>query len=257
MARVAVICGTGMSALSDEFDVTEEKSTIRVDTDWGEVPVTIIKIPEGTVAVIDRHHSSEGKRTPPHKIEHRANIMAVSSLQVDLIISINSVGSMRDDMPPGTIGITIDVLDLAVKPWTFFDDHAVHFDRTSQFNKEAMDICMNSLSKTQGICPSDVIVAQCVGPQFESPSEISALERLGADTVGMTLGPESRLVSEIGTPYLALACSSNWAAGRDPNDPEANIDHSAVDRLASTMRSQISACIVSLLSEFQDIEPES
>ena len=57
MARVAVICGTGMSALSDEFDVTEEKSTIRVDTDWGEVPVTIIKIPEGTVAVIDRHLS--------------------------------------------------------------------------------------------------------------------------------------------------------------------------------------------------------
>ena len=74
MARIAVICGTGMSALSDEFDVIEEKSIIRVDTDWGEVPVTIIKIPEGTVAVIDRHHSSEGKRNPPHKIEHRANI---------------------------------------------------------------------------------------------------------------------------------------------------------------------------------------
>ena len=250
MTRIAVICGTGMSALTDEFDTIEEKSTLRIDTDWGEVPASIIKIPEGTVAVIDRHHSTEGKRTPPHKIEHRANIAAVKSLQGDLIISINSVGSMRSDMPPGTIGITLDVLDLTIKPWTFFDDDAIHFDRTSQFNRKAMNICMDSLSRTQGRCPDDVIVAQCVGPQFESPSEISALERLGADTVGMTLGPESRLVSEIGTPYLALACSSNWAAGRDPIDPEASIDHSAVDFLASTMRSRVSTCIVSLLREF-------
>ena len=85
---------------------------------------------------------------------------------------------------------------------------------------------------------------------FESPAEISALERLGADTVGMTLGPESRLISESGIPHVALACSSNWAAGRDPTDPRANIDHHSVDRLASTMRELVTYCIKSLLIEY-------
>ena len=250
MARIAVICGTGMSNLSDEIDSVSPNTSLRIETDWGEVPVKISHLRDGTVAVIDRHHTKGDARTPPHKIDHRANIMAVKSLKPDLIMSVNSVGSMRPDMPPGTIGITSDVLDLAIKPWTFFDDDAEHFDRTSSFDQKAMSLCQISLSENQGHTPIGVIVAQCVGPQFESPSEIIALERLGADTVGMTLGPESRLVSEIEIPHVALACSSNWAAGKNPSDPQAIIDHHSVDKLASTMRSRVSSCITMLLQEY-------
>ena len=250
MSRIAVLCGTGMSSLSNDISPPSENTIVRVDTDWGEVPVTISHLQEGMVAVVDRHHSIGEKRTPPHMIEHRANVMAVRSLNPDLVVSINSVGSMRDDFPPGKIGITSDILDLAIKPWTFYDDNAQHFDRTSPFDSDAMSICSRSLSKNQGDAPQGIIVAQCIGPQFESPAEISALERLGADTVGMTLGPESRLISESGIPHVALACSSNWAAGRDPTDPRANIDHHSVDRLASTMRELVTSCIKSLLIEY-------
>lgn len=249
MSRIAVLCGTGMSSLSN--DISPDKNTVvRVETDWGEVPVTISHLPEGMVAVVDRHHSIGVKRKPPHMIEHRANVMAVVSMKPDLIISINSVGSMRDDFPPGKIGITSDILDLSIKPWTFYDDDAHHSDRTSPFDSDAVAICAKSLLKNQGSVPQGIIVAQCVGPQFESPAEISALERLGADTVGMTLGPESRLISETGIPHLALACSSNWASGRDPTNPRANIDHHSVDKLASTMRELVTLCIKSLVKEF-------
>ncbi len=251
MSRIAVLCGTGMSSLSDDMSPPSEKTIVRVDTEWGEVPVTISHLPEGMVAVVDRHHSFGEKRTPPHMIEHRANVMAVRSLKPDIVVSINSVGSMRSDFQPGKIGITSDILDLAIKPWTFHDDDSQHFDRTSPFDSDAMSICSKSLSKIQGAVPQGIIVAQCVGPQFESPAEISALERLGADTVGMTLGPESRLISETGIPHVALACSSNWAAGRDPTDPNANIDHHSVDRLASTMRDLVSNCIKALLIEYK------
>lgn len=250
MPRIAVLCGTGMSRLSDDIALPSENNNLRVETDWGDVPVTISQLPAGVVAVIDRHHSLGENRNPPHMIEHRANVMAAMSLQPDLLVSINSVGSMRGDFPPGKIGITADVLDLAIKPWTFFDEDAQHYDRTSPFDREAISICAKSLSKNQGDAPRGIIVAQCIGPQFESPSEISALERLGADTVGMTLGPESRLVSETGVPHVALACSSNWAAGRDPRDPEANIDHHSVDKLASSMRSLVTSCIKALLEEY-------
>jgi purine nucleoside phosphorylase len=89
-----------------------------------------------------------------------------------------------------------------------------------------------------------------VGPQFETPSEIDALVKLGADVVGMTLGPEQRLISEINIPHVSLVCSSNWAAGRTPGDPQAEIDHEEVDSMASSMREKIVNCIDSLTKLF-------
>ena len=64
----------------------------------------------------------------------------------------------------------------------------------------------------------------------------------------MTLGPESRLVAETGIPHAAISCSSNWAAGRTPGDPSAEIDHHAVDAMAATLRTHVRSCIEGLLS---------
>ena len=157
---------------------------------------------------------------------------------------------MIEDLPPGMIGVASDVLDLATRPWTFHDEDAIHADRTSIFDKEASEICSLALSKTQESTPSKLVVAQCVGPQFESPSEIDALVRLGADVVGMTLGPESRLIAETGIPHVAISCSSNWAAGRTPGDPSAEIDHNAVDAMAAKLRARVRDCIEALQDNF-------
>jgi len=250
MARIAVLCGTGMSAFASQISSAtgSKSSTLRVDSEWGEIPVTLIDTGDGEVMIIDRHHSDADSRTPPHRIEHRANVHAAASFQPDLILSINSVGSMRDDLPPGTIGVAADVLDLADKPWTFHDNHATHADRTSCFDSDASTVCTEVLTSIHGQAADDLVVAQCVGPQFETPSEIDALERLGADVVGMTLGPESRLVAETDIPHAALSCSSNWAAGRTPGSPEAEIDHEAVDEMAASMRESLGECVKALLS---------
>ena len=250
MARIAVLCGTGMSAFASHLSSAtgSKSSTLRVDSEWGQIPVTLIDTGDGEVMVIDRHHSDSDSRTPPHRIEHLANVHAAVSFQPVLILSINSVGSMREDLPPGTIGVAADVLDLAEKPWTFHDVHATHADRTSCFDPQSSEICAQVLASIQGQAADDLVVAQCVGPQFETPSEIDALERLGADVVGMTLGPESRLVAEVSIPHVALPCSSNWAAGRTPGSPEAEINHEAVDEMAASMRERVGECVKALLS---------
>jgi purine nucleoside phosphorylase len=249
MARIAVLCGTGMSALADDLSAVGESETtiLLIDTDWGQISATLASFPGGDSLIIDRHNSEEGLRTPPHEIEHRANVHAATSCNPDLVMSVNSVGSMSEDLPPGTIGISGDVLDLAVRPWTFHDGDATHSDRTSPFDASAMAACSDSLAASQGSAPSGIIVAQCVGPQFESIAEIDALERLGADVVGMTLGPESRLLSETGIPHVSLVCSSNWAAGRQPGNPSGIIDHDSVESMASTMRQHVTGCLLFLM----------
>ena len=249
--RIAVLSGTGMSDLALEMSNNASRnSEIRVDSQWGQVPTILVETGLGKVLLIDRHHREGEARTPPHEIEHRANIHAAKSFSPDLILSVNSVGTMIEDLPPGMIGVASDVLDLATRPWTFHDDDAIHADRTSIFDKKASEICSLALSKTQEGTPSRLVVAQCIGPQFESPSEIDALVRLGADVVGMTLGPESRLIAETGIPHVAISCSSNWAAGRTPGDPSAEIDHHAVDAKAAELRARVRDCIEALQDNF-------
>lgn len=51
------------------------------------------------------------------------------------------------------------------------------------------------------------------GPRLETPAEIAAFARLGADVVGMTLCPEVWLAAEIGLPYASLCVATNMAAG--------------------------------------------
>ena len=249
--RIAVLSGTGMSDLALEMSNNASRnSEIRVDSQWGQVPTILVETGLGKVLLIDRHHREGEARTPPHEIEHRANIHAAKSFSPDLILSVNSVGTMIEDLPPGMIGVASDVLDLATRPWTFHDEDAIHADRTSIFDKKASEICSLALSKTQQGTPSRLVVAQCIGPQFESPSEIDALVRLGADVVGMTLGPESRLIAETGIPHVAISCSSNWAAGRTPGDPSAEIDHHAVDAKAAKLRARVRDCIEALQDNF-------
>lgn len=254
MARIAVLCGTGMSDLTSLMSsipgATSE--SVIVESVWGEIPITITSVSSGEVVVIDRHHSEGAKRTPPHVIEHRANVHAAASCLPDLVVSVNSVGTLREDLSPGTIGFAGDILDLAERPWTFHDDDATHADRSSPFDSRAISVCSNELVDRQGGILSGLIVAQCVGPQFESPSEIDALELMGADVVGMTLGPESRLVAETGLPHLAIVCSSNWAAGRTPGSSDAAIDHEAVDAMSGTMRERVGDCLMALLAELGD-----
>ena len=249
MNRIAVLCGTGMSAFSTALSTSVEATSelMVAESKWGEVPINVISMANGEVFVIDRHHSSGESRTPPHSIEHRANVHAVSSCMPDLLVSVNSVGSMIETMPPGTIGVGSGMLDLSEKPWTFHDEDAFHSDRTNPFNDRYSEICAQTLADKQGSVPTGLVVAQCVGPQFESPNEIDALERLGANVVGMTLGPEQRLVSETGIPHVSLLCSSNWASGRTPGEPDAEIDHESVDSMASNMRDLVSHCIIALM----------
>jgi purine nucleoside phosphorylase len=57
-----------------------------------------------------------------------------------------------------------------------------------------------------------VYVAVC-GPSYETPAEIRAFARLGADAVGMSTVPETIVARQCGLNVAALSCITNLAAG--------------------------------------------
>ena len=215
MPRIAVLCGTGMNSLVDALPDTLKmigQESIRIDSPWGEVPTELIRFSDKDesiheIAIVQRHHG-DGVVTPPHRIEHRANVHAVLSFEPEFVISINSVGSLREDLPPGYIGVAKHTLDFTGKVWTFHDDDAIHADMTSHFDSELSKLVISALNSSQEAVPH-VVVAQMTGHQFETPAEIIALKTMGADVVGMTLAAEAKLIAEKGCKHLGLSVSSN------------------------------------------------
>ena len=60
---------------------------------------------------------------------------------------------------------------------------------------------------------SGTYLAVC-GPSYETPAEIRAFARLGADAVGMSTVPEAIVARQCGLRVAALSCITNLAAGR-------------------------------------------
>ncbi len=54
------------------------------------------------------------------------------------------------------------------------------------------------------------------GPSYETPAEIRAFAKLGADAIGMSTVPEAIVARHLGLRVAAVSCISNLAAGLSP-----------------------------------------
>jgi purine-nucleoside phosphorylase len=70
------------------------------------------------------------------------------------------------------------------------------------------------------------------GPTYETPAEIRAFARLGADAVGMSTVPEAIVARQCEIRVAALSCITNLAAGRSKN----NLSHSDVLETAERVK---------------------
>ena len=81
------------------------------------------------------------------------------------------------------------------------------------------------------------------GPAFETPAEILAFEKLGADAVGMSTIPEAMIGNALGLQVAALSCISNLAAGRSANP----LSHEEVEQTAQNVLPQMTKLFAHLL----------
>jgi 5'-methylthioadenosine phosphorylase len=213
-AEFAIIGGTGV------YDPALLNQSVRhtIHTPYGPVDVTVGEYKGKRIAFVPRHGYRHS--VPPHKINFRANIRALQELGVQQVLSTAAVGSLRRDLPPGSLVVVDDFLDLTKnRVQTFFEgeEGVVHIDMTDPYcNRLRRQLV--EVAARNGIPVHDGGVYVCTeGPRFETRAEIRAYASWGGDVVGMTSVPEVVLAKEARLCYATVAIVTNYCSGISPH----------------------------------------
>jgi len=207
---IAIIGGTGVYALPG---AAEQERTI--PTPYGDAQVTEVGLPEGGTLVFAARHG-RGHAVPPHRLPARALLWGLKEIGVTAILSTSAVGSVREEIPPGTLALLGDFMDFTkARATTFHDGPGVVHQNVSDAYCPTLRAALRRSAAVQGIAlhPEEVVYVCTEGPRFETPAEIRAYRMLGGDVVGMTQVPEAVLAAELGICYAGVALVTNLAAG--------------------------------------------
>jgi 5'-methylthioadenosine phosphorylase len=202
MKRVGIISGT---IPVHEEGIFQNLQNIPVENEFGHAVVCT----SGTFAFIPRHGVDLKQGIPPHKINHRANLAALKEMDVQEVIGINSTGSLKTSIPPGTIVIPDDYIALSGIP-TVFDDRAVH--RTPALSGEMREKLIAIAGKLGIGIREAGVYWQTSGPRLETKAEIRLMSQF-ADIVGMTMASEATVAAELGLSYAAICSVDNYGHG--------------------------------------------
>jgi len=113
---LGIIAGTNLIGAEFEERIGRKET---VSTEYGDVEVF-----EGSDAIFLPRHGI-AMDTPPHRINHRANISALKESGVAGVVCICSTGSLKPEIPPGTLVVPHDYINFGM-PLTFYDDEIRH-----------------------------------------------------------------------------------------------------------------------------------
>jgi 5'-methylthioinosine phosphorylase len=246
---IAVIGGSGLSDFA-ELEITRREV---VRTPYGEPsgPLTFGRCGASEAVFLPRH--GYGHTLPPHDINYRANIWALHNVGAKAVVSVASVGGIRDDLGPGSVVVLDQVIDYTWgRASTYFDSPdmpVTHIDFTQPFDAGLRQRFLDS-ARGLGETLSDGGVYACTqGPRLETAAEINRLSRDGADVVGMTLMPEAALARELNLPYVAIAVVVNHAAGR--GDSKLEISVSDISRTLDETMTRVRRLVMAFLAHQQ------
>lgn len=198
--KIAFISGTSI-VNSDLFAKWETHS---VTTRYGSVHYKA----RGEQILLNRHGIG-APPLPPHAINYRANIRAIADLGFEDIVSLNSVGSLKLNLPPGTLLSCSDYVCVQQGPQTFFDEELK--GGAPGIDNNLIPMLVEKLAPEFSIS-TDKVYVQMQGPRFETKAEVQLIKNWG-DVAGMTAAFEADLCREIGLRYNSLAIVDNYANG--------------------------------------------
>ncbi|KAG0366963.1 hypothetical protein BGZ54_004614, partial [Gamsiella multidivaricata] len=208
---IAVIGGSGLYNL-EGLEVVAE---VNPETPWGKPSdaIVIARTSAGQhVAFLARH--GRGHYLTPSEVPGRANIAALKSLGVEIIIAFSAVGSLREELKPRDFVLPSQIIDRTkgIRPSTFFEDGIVaHAMFADPFSAVLEDEIWKQREVIEGGDFHRQKTLVCMeGPQFSTRAESHMYRAWGGDLINMSALPEAKLAREAEIAYQMICMSTDY-----------------------------------------------
>jgi 5'-methylthioadenosine phosphorylase len=223
---IAVIGGSGIYDLDNVQTVKEHI----IDTPFGSTSDAIIEaqIDGATFYFLSRH--GRGHTISPSEINFRANIYALKTLGVTHVLSVSAVGSLKEELPPGTFVLVDQFIDWTkgLRERTFFGEGVVGHVSTALPVELNLQQFVGSFCKKLDIKHEMNGSYVCIeGPQFSTKAESAIYRSFGASVIGMTNVPEAYLAKEAGMAYSTVAMVTDYDCWKE--------EHCSIEEIIKVM----------------------
>ena len=171
--------------------------------DFGGIPVACLQ---------GRVHLYEG--TDGRAVRHY--IRTLKLLGCEVLVLTNAAGSLRPEAGPGSLMLISDHINMQpLNPLTGpnDDEFGPRFLPLDEAYDSGLRAQMHAAAGDAGLALHDGVYLALLGPSFETPAEIRAYGRLGADAVGMSTVPEAIVARHCGLRVAAVSAITNLAVG--------------------------------------------
>ena len=216
---LAIVLGSGFQHVLSELKVEAEVSYCRLPGFpptgvSGHAGKLLIGHLGGTPVMVlsGRAHYYEGH--PMTQVTFAVRALAAYGIQ-NLVLT-NAAGGVNRSFRPGDFMVLTDHINLMgtnplrgepVPGLPRFVDLTCAYDR-------GLGRLLHRAGRKCGVRLRTGVYLAVSGPSYETPAEIRAFARLGADAVGMSTVPETIVARQCGLQVAAVSCITNLAAGR-------------------------------------------
>ncbi len=210
---LGVIGGSGLY----EIEGLEDRRWTKVDSPFGEPSDELLTGRIGNVRLVFLPRHGRGHRLPPTCINARANIDALKRAGCTDVVSLSAVGSLREDLAPGTFVAVDQYVDRTfARDKSFFGPGlAAHVSMARPVCPRLSGLAAQAARTTGATVVEGGTYLAMEGPQFSTLAESRLYRAWGCDVIGMTGMPEAKLAREAELPYACLGMVTDYDCWHD------------------------------------------
>ena len=179
---------------------------------WGEPSDQVRRGEIGGLPVVFLPRHGRGHVYSPSTINYRANIDVLKRAGVTDLFSLSAVGSLKQELPPGTFVLVDQFIDRTfAREKSFFGTGCVGHVAFSHPVSPALQDIAEAALKAEGIAHAlggTYVVME--GPQFSTLAKSQLYRSWGASVIGMTNMPEAKLAREAEISYCTIAMVTDY-----------------------------------------------
>ena len=206
--KLAIIGGSGLY----DIEGLKKPKWKTIKTPWGKTSDQILSFHYNNKEVFFLPRHARGHKVSPTNINFRANIDALKQLGVTDIISVSAVGSLKEELDPGTFVLVDQFIDRTfARTKTFFTDEIVaHVSMAKPTSEGLSNSCEEALKQLKIKYKRGGTYLVMEGPQFSTLAESNLYRSWNADVIGMTNMPEAKLAREAEIRYSTVAMVTDY-----------------------------------------------